>query len=568
MSYKYTLSMLSGVDEGYVKFNITPSLNTPLSPGESFTIKGQYYCRDAATYGIKCMVGNELDAYNFVLNGISAGSVTSSKVAAKKVKAFTLTGTIPSGIDSFGLTRNLNLYFSFSLITSSDGMSGAGVRGSSSIYFNALKYRQPPEISSFVLFDSMTYSGKTAFSYFGSFVQNRSVLAAIDSITTDPLDSSTSIVSKTLTLNGTTYELSGNNYDICSLSASGKYSYVFRVVDNKGMQSVRTGEITVLPYSKPLILDFTLDRYTSVIQDDGTYRDVLSDDGENVFVNFAGRVQAIAGKNAFTVTLSAFDGTTTNIVNALSGNDGSYFDYKNNKTIYSTNVSSAKDYIFTLTVRDWFGENQESVCYISKSENLFVIEDIGVAVGMPPSGSLSDRRFEVAENYNIYLNGEIKRIGKGWTDLTTSKYLLSGTSPASLGGGVLRCRKIEDRCIIAGSVLIKPGANSTVAIARLPDGYTPSSGVFSINACYGSRIARIVVGGKADGGDNVGCLCLSWVKNLTDGTNYSSSEIWVQCSIEYWVDDISDANNIPDESDSTLAILGIAKLGKMRLGVG
>ena len=47
-------------------------------------------------------------------------------------------------------------------------------------------------------------------------------------------------------------------------------------------------------------------------------------------------------------------------------------------------------------------------------------------------------------------------------------------------------------------------------------------------------MARIAVGGADDA--YAGKLCLSWVKNLSDGSSYTAAAIWVQCSIEYWVD--------------------------------
>ena len=87
--------------------------------------------------------------------------------------------------------------------------------------------------------------------------------------------------------------------------------------------------------------------------------------------------------------------------------------------------------------------------------------------------------------------------------------------------------------MVDGSLLVKPGSDKVV-LATLPEGYTPAKNVFSLNACSGGRVARIAVGGAGD--TNAGKLCLEWVKNLSDGANYTSAEIWVQCSIYYWVD--------------------------------
>ena len=89
-------------------------------------------------------------------------------------------------------------------------------------------------------------------------------------------------------------------------------------------------------------------------------------------------------------------------------------------------------------------------------------------------------------------------------------------------------------CIVDGSINVKPGSGY-VAIANLPSGYTPVSSVHSLNACSGSRIARIGVSGPTE--TPPGQLVLHWVKNLSDGSNYTSAAIWIQCSIMYWVEE-------------------------------
>lgn len=161
----------------------------------------------------------------------------------------------------------------------------------------------------------------------------------------------------------------------------------------------------------------------------------------------------------------------------------------------------------------------------------------------------SYKKPKLESHYPIYAYKGIAKLGEDWNRLTP----LAGTTPAEFGGGQLRCRKVENKCIVEGSLMVKPGS-STLVLAALPDGYTPEKGVFSINACEGGRVARIVVGGSGE--ENAGKLCMSWVKNLTDGSNYTAEAIWVQCSIEYWVeapedDVVSTANLI----DSTGAIV-------------
>ena len=132
-----------------------------------------------------------------------------------------------------------------------------------------------------------------------------------------------------------------------------------------------------------------------------------------------------------------------------------------------------------------------------------------------------------------YFYNGIKKIGDGWQELT----LVNGTTPATYGGGVLRYRKIEDKCIIAGSVEVKP-TSGTLVLANLPEGFVPAYNVFSLNACSGGRVARIAAysNEEANTADTRGKLVLTWVKDISDGDNYTSAAIWIQCSIEYWAD--------------------------------
>lgn len=150
----------------------------------------------------------------------------------------------------------------------------------------------------------------------------------------------------------------------------------------------------------------------------------------------------------------------------------------------------------------------------------------GVRFGGYSTASANNPKFEC--NYPAYFYGGIVEIGNAWTKLTPT----TGTTPGDYGGGALRCRAIGDKRIVEGSINVQPGSD-TIVLATLPSGYTPAKAVYSINACSGSRVARIAVGGTGE--TNAGKLCLSWVKNLSDGASYTAAAIWVQCSIEYWI---------------------------------
>ena len=195
----------------------------------------------------------------------------------------------------------------------------------------------------------------------------------------------------------------------------------------------------------------------------------------------------------------------------------------------TTTFSNGSDWYFLLVVSNGY-ESNSATCSISRAfANLHLsgCTTGGVAFGKFSASTENEPKFECV--YPAYLYGGIAQIGDGWTYLTP----INGTTPAAFGGGALRCRKIGSLCIVDGSINVKPGSEY-VSIANLPEGYAPACSVHAMHACSGSRIARVAVGGMSEA--TTGQLVLHWVKNLTDGSNSSSAEIWIQCSIMYWVD--------------------------------
>lgn len=208
------------------------------------------------------------------------------------------------------------------------------------------------------------------------------------------------------------------------------------------------------------------------------------------------------------------------------------FGVNNSASLIPETFSNGVDWSFLLVFGDEYEQVTASLGVARAFANLHLS-------GYPTGGACfggfctsTQDNPKLESHYPAYLYGGIAKIGKGWQKLD----LLTGSTPAAFGGGVLRCRKIEDKCIVDGSVLVKPGANNvSVVLAKLPEDefYMPPGSVFSLNACDGSRIALLAVHGPDD--DYPGHLVLEWVRNLSNGSNYTS-ELWVQCSIEYWVD--------------------------------
>ena len=275
----------------------------------------------------------------------------------------------------------------------------------------------------------------------------------------------------------------------------------------------------------PTISAFSLERAAS---------GVANDEGENVLTTLklamadTGEVSNMSLKAYYAQGDTATDSDsgidlTSDISTLLTG-------VTDNSTLISGTFSNGSDWDFLLV----FGDSYESVSVHSALFRSFANMHLsgastgGVCFG--GFGTSTEGNPKTESYFPVYLYGGIANLGLQWTELTPT----NGSTPAEYGGGTLKCCAIDNLRIIQGSVLVKPGSE-TIVIAELPsvEDWAPDVGVFSINACSGARIARIVVGGANE--ENAGKLCLSWVRNLSDGSVYTSAAIWVQCSIQYWM---------------------------------
>lgn len=193
---------------------------------------------------------------------------------------------------------------------------------------------------------------------------------------------------------------------------------------------------------------------------------------------------------------------------------------------------------FELSYREesepYYTETVKSpVIYVPRSfvnVHLAGTEGGGVCLGGYSSADASTPKFE--SHYPAYFYGGIAQIGGSslWESLTPAS---ASITSGGTYGDTLKVRKIENKCIIKGSVMITP-ESASIAIAELPIGCKPIKTTFRLAACQGLRVARIAVHGND--GSLPGNLVLEWVCNLSDGARYTGSSIWVDCSIEYWID--------------------------------
>lgn len=296
-----------------------------------------------------------------------------------------------------------------------------------------------------------------------------------------------------------------------------------------GAIAYATYPVTVLDsWHNPKVTNLQIDRASSsgVLNDEGNY---LVTDLQVDADSITGlQMKLYAGRGTMPTTTEYYTvlTLTSSIADALVG-------ITNSRTLISGIWSNAYDWHFLLYFGDAYENVQARFMVSSAFANVHLSGKAlgGVRFGGFSTSTDTSPKFEC--DYPSYLTGGIEQIGDGiWTPLA----LASGvTTPGSYGGGILRARKIENRCMIQGSVMITPGS-STINIAALPNSdWHPDAehgAIFSMNACQGRRIARVAVHGPAD--TNPGYLCLEWVWDLANNELETGNNIWVQCSIEYW----------------------------------
>lgn len=212
----------------------------------------------------------------------------------------------------------------------------------------------------------------------------------------------------------------------------------------------------------------------------------------------------------------------------------------------SDTISASSNYYLKIAFNDPYEPCSAIVSIPRAFANVHLSEYSGGGVcfgGYSKSASEMKALFETYYPTRLYRGveqiGEKNAEGSLWTEFAESSLQNGATTPAAYGCS-LRMRKIEGKCIIRGSVMIKP-ESGTIVIANLPEEYKPVHSAYKLAACQGARIARIAVYGASDSNsENYGKLVLEWVRNLSDGDLYTSAAIWVDCSIEYWVNDIEE----------------------------
>ena len=104
--------------------------------------------------------------------------------------------------------------------------------------------------------------------------------------------------------------------------------------------------------------------------------------------------------------------------------------------------------------------------------------------------------------------------------------LLSGTSAATTGGGMRgtpRVRKFGPLVFMEGSVSFNVTGEVDQAFAQIPTDYAPENTKTWMATCTGDRLVRLGVTNKGE-------VKVSWVRNLSDGSEYTGTITWLEIS--------------------------------------
>ena len=142
MGYKYQANAFDGASAGYIKYNISPDTGETVAPGETITVTGEAYYRDAAAGAIH-MILNMASGYGYI------HAVFPRAISRGVATQFTLTYTLPEEVlDRMGSGRTFVSELSFGLLWGSE-LSSGGVNftATTTQAITIIRYRLSPAIT-------------------------------------------------------------------------------------------------------------------------------------------------------------------------------------------------------------------------------------------------------------------------------------------------------------------------------------------------------------------------------------------------------------------------------------
>ena len=178
---------------------------------------------------------------------------------------------------------------------------------------------------------------------------------------------------------------------------SGDHAYTLTVTDSRGRTASQAVHANVTSVSPVAIQTFAVQRYSTVIGDDGQPDYVASGDGDHVWVTILATADLAGGNNAPTAKIlyGVTGGTQTQVNVAWGGN--ATLSRTDDRTVITAQVPVTDAYFFELAVEDGFSSATLSA-YISQSWAALHIpgHGHGLGVGMYAQGTPDNPAMDVA----------------------------------------------------------------------------------------------------------------------------------------------------------------------------
>lgn len=273
MAYSYQQNIWEGASYGYVKYNISPDIGTPISPGTTVIVTGQAYLKEYASKSLEITLHT---------TGASKSAYVNISIPKSSVTTFTLQFQMWQLNERWGTGRVFQVPFDFCFWTEAncDG-NGTGTIQVSAQKISYLSYRISPAAkivdferyiyssSSYVKNDEGTYVlGRLAISLAEgrtvSDITTAQVVVTDDAGTTRTLTLSTSVLTAALSSTGyvesspglfsSVYFYTGRNYTLTFTIGDAYDRAVFSVLvarafANLHLSGLTTGGVAIGKFS-------------------------------------------------------------------------------------------------------------------------------------------------------------------------------------------------------------------------------------------------------------------------------------------------------------------------------
>lgn len=312
-----------------------------------------------------------------------------------------------------------------------------------------------------------------------------------------------------------------------ALAAAGRFTFTGKVTDTRGRSASDDAEITVLPYSPPIISALKVER--------GTYSSgwTASENGPDVRCYFITSLGLADQGNTYSVAF-ALDGNAKAPDVGNPEGLGSGIDY----AFHFYAIDSEYSHTLKVTVTDLAGESRSATIVVPTTNATIEFKANGKGIAF---GKTSEHdAFECAMDAEF--NGSVKRIRSdgsevllddtGWIDLGISDSVTesSSTTAGHYNGCAYRVVGGNHVYVAFNVRATYSGSAVTVSGTAIPSQYRPKLQPYAVVTLNGSRVARILVSRSN------GHAIIDWIRNVSDDVEPPEHiATWIDGYIDYWL---------------------------------